>query len=398
VTERTYEYHALLLDGEGERVLVVRWEEQAPRHWHVISHVNEAVRELAGIEATTLRCLANERVDESRVVRVYELEAHEPMDGVDPGAVDDLPAEALARWRAEPDPELGVEWALPGWYDRAVAWIGGQVDVAGPIEQLRTWSISMVLRVPTPNGDVYFKAVPPLFAAEPALTRELGRRQPGRAPTVLAADLDRRWMLMEDFDGDDLSADTWEDALQTYARLQLDWIERTDRLRDLGCPDRGLAALVAEIDPVLGDRGAMLGFSDEELAQLPTAAERVRESCARLAEHELPETLEHGDLHAGNIRARIDGFLFYDWSDGCVSVPFFGLVPFFLDVRDGRERLRDAYLEPWGAHLSEAFELAQLPGLFHHAVSYHRIVTATEPRARWEWEQAFPYFVRQLLV
>ena len=398
MTERTYEYHALVLDGDGEHVQVVRWEEQTPRFWHFVSHVNEAVRELAGIEAITLRCLANERVDEGRVVRVYELEAREGIAGVDPGAVDDLPAEAPARWRAEPDPELGVEWALRGWYDGALAWIGEHVDIAGPIEQLRTWSISTVLRVPTPDGDVYFKAVPPLFAAEPALTRELGQRHPGRAPSVFAADLDRRWMLMEDFDGEDLSADTWEDALQAYARLQLDWIERTDLLRDLGCPDRGLATLVAEIDPVLGDTGAMLGFSDEELAQLPAAAQRVRESCAQLAEHELPETLEHGDLHAGNIRARADGFLFYDWSDGCVSVPFFGLVPFSLDVPEARERLRDAYLKPWGAHLSEAFELAHVPGLFHHAVSYHRIVTATEPRARWEWEQAFPYFVRQLLV
>jgi hypothetical protein len=60
--------------------------------------------------------------------------------------------------------------------------------------------------------------------------------------------------------------------------------------------------------------------------------------------------------------------------------------------------LRDAYLEPWPVHLAEAFDAARLPALFHHTVSYHRILAATEPRARWEWEHAFPYFVRQLLA
>ena len=45
----------------------------------------------------------------------------------------------------------------------------------------------------------------------------------------------------------------------------------------------------------------------------------------------------------------------------------------------------------------EAFELAQFVGLFHQAISYRRITEGTEPRARWEWERGFPFFVKRLL-
>ena len=86
---------------------------------------------------------------------------------------------------------------------------------------------------------------------------------------------------------------------------------------------------------------------------------------------------------------------------------FFGLVP-FLRFHDEplapafRTSLRDAYLEPWaerlpGKALVDAFEVAQTVGLFHQAISYHRITEHTEPRARWEWERGFPYFVKLLL-
>jgi hypothetical protein len=210
-----------------------------------------------------------------------------------------------------------------------------------------------VLRARTRGGDFFFKAVPVLFAGEPALTRELGRRHPGRAPTVVAADAERRWLLMRDFDGAALSeqdSDAVCDALRAYARHQVEWIGAVDHLYTLGCPDRTLDALEGEIDAVLGDTAALLpgrseGLSPTQLSRLPELADRLRAACARLRGYELPPTLEHGDLHPGNIRRRDDGFLVFDWSDGCVSVPFFSLVPF---------------LEVGARHLVEAFELAEL--------------------------------------
>nr|MDQ3823603.1 aminoglycoside phosphotransferase family protein [Actinomycetota bacterium] len=287
---------------------------------------------------------------------------------------------------------------------------------ATAVVQQRTWSISTVLRAATRERDFYFKAVGPMFAAEPAVTRELGLRHPAHVPAVAAADDARGWMLMPDFDGESLETDgdpsTLADSLRAYARIQIAWIGRGDELLSIGCPDRALAALEARVEPLLGDTSLLLpghpgGLSENELAAVPALAERLRRACERLRAYGLPDTLDHGDLHTRNVRRRDDGFLFFDWSDACLSVPFFSLVP-FLEYHEEplaqsfRDRLRDAYLEPWAASLGrgslvDAFELAHELALFHQAISFHRLTEMTEPRARWEWERGVPYFVGKLL-
>jgi fructosamine-3-kinase len=74
-----------------------------------------------------------------------------------------------------------------------------------------------------------------------------------------------------------------------------------------------------------------------------------------LAEYGLPVSLEHGDLHAGNVRVSEDGFIIYDWSP-CVTLPFYGLGDliddddWFPDQPDFNDRIRDAYLQAWTGH------------------------------------------------
>src|SRR5215211_6850359 len=256
--------------------------------------------------------------------------------------------------------------------------------------------ISSVLEVPTDAGDVYFKAVPPLFGHEPKLTAELGRRHPGRVTSVLAVDVERHWLLMDDLGGTELGdvsdPAAWENALRSYAELQLAWVGDADRLIELGCRDRRLDALAAEIEPTLADpllTELPRGLSEEELSQLPALSARLAEAVARLRALEIPSTLEHGDLHAGNVRVRVGGPVFHDWTDGCLSVPFFSLVPFLEHDPFGGDRLRDAYLEPWSSllpadRLREAYVLAGTLGRFHLAVSYRWIAHAAGRHQRWE--------------
>ena len=392
------------------------------------------MRRLVGLEVTTLRCLPNVRPTGKPRVPFYEVENHTPDGTARRGAWFDRDAlerielaepkyrSLLIRCldeRGQDGGRLGVAWARPGWFAEADAWIRAQLATVGletlTVEQERTWSISAILRAETRSGAYYFKAAPPVFRAEPSLTRELGRRHPGRVPVVVAVNEERRWLLMEAFEGRDLDQEgdltSLAAALRAYAELQLDWVGRADDLLALGCPDRTLEALELDIDPVLGDTEALLpgdenGLSADELAAIPALQERLRAACDRLRSYDLPATLAHGDLHAGNIVETEGGVLFYDWSDACLSVPFFCLVPLF-EFNDGydestREELRDAYLDAWREHgskqdLVEACRLAEYLGLYHHAVSYYRIVEQTEQRARWEWEDAFPWFVKLLL-
>jgi hypothetical protein len=76
---------------------------------------------------------------------------------------------------------------------------------------------------------------------------------------------------------------------------------------------------------------------------------------ARLASTGIAATIQHDDLHGGNIMAA-DGDRFFDWGDAVVAHPFATLTVTFNSIahNTGRglddrafTRLRDAYLEAW---------------------------------------------------
>ena len=110
--------------------------------------------------------------------------------------------------RSQPLPQQRPPWAREGtgWFGDAVAWIDSALERAGiartgPIEEIRSWSISCVLRAPTDAGDVFFKSAArlPLFVDEPALTLRLTEWWPQESPEVIATEPDRCWLLMRDF-------------------------------------------------------------------------------------------------------------------------------------------------------------------------------------------------------
>jgi hypothetical protein len=72
-----------------------------------------------------------------------------------------------------------------------------------------------------------------------------------------------------------------------------------------------------------------------------------------------------------------------DWGDTSIAHPFFSLVVTFRFLEEQNrlgpddpwfERLRDAYLEPWGGgdHLTDTFALALRVGIFAHAIAWLR--------------------------
>lgn len=426
--------------GDGAGWSLPYWETTERRSFAAAEYVNNAVRDLLGVDVTMLRCLSHDSNPATgRVGRTYVMENHSPDWEPPPGGrwvvrgdLDHLTLAAptqhdlLLRWFAEAEegviPPLRVPWARPGWYQTAVDWIRARLaalglTATGPIEQVQVWTISCVLRVPTTAGDLYFKASSPaLFAREPLFTHSLAQRYRAHVPEVLAIDTERSWMLMKDFGGTRLrhvrEFAPWEDALRLLARIQVESAERVDDLLATGFPDRRLDILAGQIDEVLAYAAAMPstwrdGLSPAELDALFALAPRLRQMCKELAGYRVPHTLEHGDCHAANITLAGERLVVFDWSDGCVAHPFFILLPFFTeytwpDGPDARARLETAYLQAWTAYepwdrLLEAVRISQTLAALHQAVSYYRILTHVEPDARWEWEAALPYFLRMLL-
>jgi hypothetical protein len=323
------------------------------------------------------------------------------------------------------DPRL--PWIQPEWLAGATAWVHGRLDerdldLTGEIGQphIRWWST--VLRVPTSGGTLWFKANAPPHAFEAGLLAILDRLTPGHVPEPVAIDVDRGWLLMRD-GGERLrelvrgSRDLqhWETLLPEYAELQLALAPNVDELFAAGVPDERLAVLPAQLGAVLDDAGACMvgrehGLTPEERDRLRALVPGYAEHCARLAAFGIPETLQHDDLHDGNVFVH-DGRYLFDWGDSCVSHPFHSLVVTMrqlvhrLELPPGGPgvlRLRDAYLEPFASYgsrveLVEAAELAHFTGTAARALSWHRFVQSREPEFRVDDEEAVPYGLRRLV-
>jgi hypothetical protein len=60
-------------------------------------------------------------------------------------------------------------------------------------------------------------------------------------------------------------------------------------------------------------------------------------------------------------------------------------------------RLRDAYLEPWGDGLTEAFELALRVGRFAHAIAWARQRQFLPAADRADFDKCFAHIFRRAL-
>jgi hypothetical protein len=314
-------------------------------------------------------------------------------------------------------------WTEPDWLESVHAWIRSQLErlglePAGEIEQphVRPWST--VLRVPTDDGDVWFKANMPTQAFEVAVVETLAARRPDLVPTLLATDLERGWMLQGD-GGTRLREileetgdfDVWIEILPLYAELQMDVAADRDRLLAAGVPDRLLASLPGQFEEVLADAEALETLTQDERRRLASLAPRIEAECRELADYGLPETIQHDDLHDGQVFVRDGRFLFFDWGDACVSHPFYTLVvtlavlAYRLELdHDAPEldRFRDAYLEPWTRfrprrELEQAYPFAYRLGVLCRGLTWRSVVAVLPQPLRDDEAEAVPERMRMLL-
>jgi hypothetical protein len=310
-------------------------------------------------------------------------------------------------------PARRAPWAREGWLEGAREWIEAQLTargrpVTGRIEQLRVWCLSCLLRIPTADGAVFFKATAesPLFADEGKVMGGLAELFPGHVPEPLATDAERRWMLLEDLGpelGWDAPVEVRERVHRLFAGIQVESAGHVEELLALGCLDRSPRRLATQIDELVGDDEALSGLDDSEITRLRALRPRLIGLCQEL-DAPVASALVHGDLHLSNVARIDDRYVFYDWTDACVSHPFFDLIDVFREQDDVvGARIRDAYLSAWldfepMDQLLAIWRDAELAALLHHAVSYRSLLASVEPGTGQELEWALPHFLRRLLA
>jgi hypothetical protein len=299
---------------------------------------------------------------------------------------------AVASWareRAEGWSPLRPAWSHPGWFARASAWMIEQMAAQGrpsigTPRQHQLWDLSVVLRAPAADGDVFFKCSTELFRHEAVTTLALAELMPDLVPEVIAVDGAQGWLLMRDLGAGELGdqdESLWHEGLAVHAGIQQMWLGRTDELVGLGLPVRSLSDLAAQVAG-MSDDSALLGRMPPELRErwLATAPVLV-ESCRRLDEIGPGHTLVHGDFHPWNVVFGAGAARVFDWSDAAVSHPFVDLATYVFRTRDVslRRRLVDAYVSAWSTHGSEeshheAAALGLVVGALYQVQAYRALL------------------------
>ena len=96
-------------------------------------------------------------------------------------------------------------------------------------------------------------------------------------------------------------------------------------------PDERLAVLPTHFRNVLTDRAVLLvdredGLDEDQHERLLASVPEVEHFCEELAAVGILETVQHDDLHDGNVFVRDGDYVVFDWGDSCISHPFHSLV------------------------------------------------------------------------
>lgn len=319
----------------------------------------------------------------------------------------------------EPWLDHGLEPAAQEWIVTELAAAGRRIGPGADEPRIRPWST--VLRIATDDGSVWFKANGPGTTYEPWLVSALADWAPGRVLEPLATDPDRGWSLLPDGGPilrslpDDEVLARWEHILPEYAQFQRGMAGRVDDMVTHGVPDDRPAHMPSRLAALLGDPDVLLvgqpaGLSQAQLQDLHALEARYAGWCAHLDAVGIAPSLEHGDLHDGNVFVRSGGYAIFDWGDACVTHPFASLlvvlnaIAYRFHLEPGAAelvRLRDAYLEPWAdagsrGDLAEVVRWATRVHKVGRAVSWNRALSSVRPAERGEYGDAVPGWLLEL--
>ena len=131
------------------------------------------------------------------------------------------------------------------------------IERTGPAEQVRSWNLSGVWRMPTARGRVWLKAVPPSSPTRaPSSSGSARRRRPDWSRH------ERGRVLMAEVPGEPhhgRQGPELEPMVQLLTGVQERAVGRTGELLALGVPDRRLPVMVPRVEAVVEQHAAGAG-------------------------------------------------------------------------------------------------------------------------------------------
>ena len=326
--------------------------------------------------------------------------------------------------------QANLLWNSPTWRAQALEWIRSETErhsmmITGEIEQPHVYAWSTVMRVPTNAGTLFFKATAGETIYEIVLTQKMTGWFPESLPELVAVDAARGWMLMRD-GGDQLRTSIrpskdiqpWQPVIAKYAELQIGLAEHVDEILELGIPDHRLAVLPMLYSQLLTDAEILRvdqekGLTSDEFQQLQSLKPRFEQICRDLSAYGIPESVNHGDFHDGNVLVKDGRVTFFDWGDADITHPFVSLRTFFVSIEIALELdeyaftpemadLLDRYLKPFEKfasldELHEAYMLSKPVASVVKALAWHHSITQMDASVQEEYIHIVPAVLQEFL-
>ena len=183
------------------------------------------------------------------------------------------------------------------------------------------------------------------------------------------------------------SAEMWHDTMKTIATVQHGYMGKFGEMERMGIERRTTNAIVETLVNWTDDPAdveiRMFGEENEAaLSRLRPNVGRIESIAAKLRELGIPPTLEHADLDATNIFIRNGSPVLMDWSDACISHPFF--TPLTPAQARRHPEFVDTYLREWTSYapmesLRRGFQFSKPLAALESAFHYHRNIVPHLP-------------------
>jgi hypothetical protein len=246
-----------------------------------------------------------------------------------------------------------------GWIENAIAWVeavtGQKVRSKAGVEQLNAGGGFALLRFRVEDGrEFWLKAVAEPHTHEFSTTALLSELAGEYLPEVIALKPEWNAWLMPRAGAviEALPAEPsellslLERVVVSMAELQIRTVGHAQDLRRAGAFDQSVEALATHsrqlfdyleeaMDTQTSTRVPSIGMT-----RMTEIRNIFDETCGRMGEVHLPETVIHGDLSTGNVAMRGRGCRFIDWSETYVGNPLITLQHILLLNQAGSPELR----------------------------------------------------------
>ncbi|CAM3797495.1 phosphotransferase [Kibdelosporangium persicum] len=287
-------------------------------------------------------------------------------------------------------------WTTAAWREVVQAWVDERLAEAsirriGDLTQPRVRPWGTVLTAPTSQGVIWVKAPGPQTVFEVALYEVLRDVAPEWVLEPIAIDVQRGWLVLPD--GGTAVRESTADPVESmmkilpqYGELQRRLSPHVDRLLAAGVADMRAETVPRRFDEAVDAVRAR----PHDKALVERIVDRRDLVVERAGQLTIAPSLDHNDLHLGNVFLRGDRAVFYDWGDSVVSHPFASMLVAIGHNADQAvvARLRDSYLEAFTdlaprRELAEQIDLACWIGMIARTLVWDRALGAGPAPEKW---------------